>query len=44
MTVENDCLTPTLKVRRNFAMRMFAAEINELYDTNLLRKDLQQVI
>lgn len=30
MTVENDCLTPTLKVRRNFAVRMFAKNIDEL--------------
>lgn len=30
MTVENDCLTPTLKVRRNFAVRMFVKEIQDL--------------
>jgi len=31
MTVENDCLTPTLKVRRNFAKKFYAQEIEDLY-------------
>jgi len=30
MTTENECITPTLKVRRNFARRMFSKEIQQL--------------
>lgn len=31
LSVENDCLTPTLKVRRNFARKFYEQEIAELY-------------
>lgn len=30
MSVDNECLTPTLKVRRNFANRMYKTEIENL--------------
>jgi len=40
MTIENDCLTPTLKVRRNFASRFYAQDIDSLYDLSLKRIDI----
>jgi len=30
MTIENECLTPTLKVRRNFANKFYSIEIDDL--------------
>lgn len=31
MTVDNNCLTPTFKVRRNFAKKLFAEAIVKMY-------------
>lgn len=44
MTVENDTMTPTFKVRRNFAVKYFNNEINDLYNENLTTLQLRQVI
>jgi len=44
MTVENDTITPTFKVRRNFASKFFVNEINDLYNENLTTLQLRQVI
>jgi len=32
MTVSNDCITPTMKVRRNFAKKYFVQEIKDMYE------------
>lgn len=30
-TIENDLLTPTMKIKRNIAQKVFTAELDELY-------------
>ena len=39
MTVENDCLTPSLKLKRGEAKKFFIDEIRELYDGSKLQGD-----
>ena len=39
MTVENDCLTPSLKLKRNEAKKLFLDEIREMYDGAKLQGD-----
>lgn len=44
MTVENDCMTPTFKVRRNFAVKMYSQEIKDLYNDKLNTLVLRKAI
>ena len=37
LTVENGCLTPTLKIRRNAVERKYAEEIETIYDNKKYR-------
>lgn len=41
MTVDNNCMTPTFKIRRNFANKMFDSEVKKMYagdaDKNILK-------
>ena len=39
LTVENDCLTPTLKLKRNETKQRFIAEIREMYGGTKLQGD-----
>jgi len=32
MTVANDCMTPTMKVKRNYAKKFYTQEIKDMYD------------
>lgn len=35
-TIENDLLTPTLKIKRNIAKKVFQSEIDDLYTKPLI--------
>jgi long-chain acyl-CoA synthetase len=37
-TIDNDILTPTMKLKRNIAVKKFSAEIKQLYAAGVFKK------
>lgn len=44
MTVDNNCMTPTFKVKRNFALVKFADYVKKMYDNDLNDKHILKMV